>query len=327
MRHKPLPPELAHFSHLPDLQFQGGGEWSAACPVCGGAGSRHDASDRFRLFAADATGNARVWCRQCGHFEWADADSNQRPSEQEIEQYKKMRIKLAQRERERTEQKIKELQQSAYWQGWHDAMTDTQREYWRRAGIPDSLQDWFKLGFVEDRTFSANGEPFHSPAMTIPHFDVGWKAVNVQYRIVNPPAGIGKYRYTAGLPAPLFLTEPDKEIGGRTLLVEGAKKAIVTWAHVGSELNVIAVPSKAPGQNLIERLANCEEVYLAMDPDAYVVTRSNGKMIAPAINRIAKMLRGRSRIVKLPVKPDDLFTLYGGNKRDFMAYVNQAVRA
>jgi hypothetical protein len=328
MADKPLPAELAHFSNLPDLVYRGSNEWSSSCIVCGGAtGNRSEKSDRFRLFAGDATANARVWCRQCGHFEWADQDTKQRPSPEQIQQAQDLRRRYAEQEAQRLRAKIDELRRADYWRGYHDAMTQVHRQLWRQAGISDELQDLFKLGYVDDRTFYDGDNPFHSPAMTIPHFDTGWQAVNVQYRIVNPPAGVGKYRYTAGLPAPLFLTEPDRELSGATILLEGAKKAIVTYPKVGPDFNIVAVPSKMPGKDLLDRLADCDPLYLALDPDAYVATKSkDGRMLAPAINRLARLVGSRARIVKLPCKADDMFTIYGGGGRDFASFLKVAAR-
>jgi hypothetical protein len=127
------------------------------------------------------------------------------------------------------------------------------------------------------------------------------------------------------------LTEPDEPLTGKVLIVEGAKKGIVTYTNIGTKpgLNVIAVPSKTPADDMLGMLKDCDLVYLALDPDAYEPVRSKtGKITAPAVNRVASKL-GRERviIVKLPCKPDDLFTEYGGDKDDFMAFVNQGIKA
>lgn len=323
MTQLPLPQELQRFSNLPDLTYRGNDEWSAACPKCGGGGNRHDKSDRLRLFAPGGGSGGRVWCRRCGYFEWADADESTPPDPVRIKEAQELRQELAQQEAARLRARIEELRTASYWQGYHDAMLDEQRGMWRREGISDSLQDYFRLGFVPERTFSNGAETFLSSAMTIPIFDVGWQAVNVQYRIINPPPNVGKYRFTHGLPAPLYLTDPDNEPSGPTLLVEGAKKGIILYAHLGHKFTVVAVPSKSPGQKLVERLSNCDPVYIALDPDAYVA----GKGAKPAANRLVSMLKGRARIVKLPVKPDDLFTKFGGTAAEFLGFMKLAATA
>jgi hypothetical protein len=309
---------LQHFGNLPDLQYRGSNEWSAACPHCGGAGNRHDKSDRLRLFAANGGHNARVWCRRCSHFEWADAQENKPPDPVKIKEAEELRREMGQREERRLSAKIDELRRDAYWEGWHDAMQTRHRELWRAEGISNGLQDFFKLGYVGNRQFYNGERPFNSAAMTIPIFDVGWNAVNVQYRIVQPPRNVGKYRFTAGLPAPLYLTDPDNEPTGPTVLVEGAKKAIVLYANVGHKFTVVAVPSKMPGKGLIERLKDCDPVYVALDPDAY----SDGQ----SARRIGAMIGNRARFVALPAKPDDLLTKYGFTATAMMGYFNQATR-
>lgn len=320
MRDKSLPPELTRFNYLPDLKYRGSDEWSSACPHCGGADrSRSDLSDRFRLFDRDSQRNARVWCRNCGHFEWADQNSDI-PSKEQLEEIKRERTRLAELERQRIKTKIEQLRSEAYWRGWHDAMSDWHRDIWRHQGIRDDLQDYFQLGYVEKRRFFDGAKPFYSPAMTIPVFDVGWEAVNVQYRLMEPPSGVGKYRFTSGLPTPLFLTNPYTEPAGDVLLVEGAKKAIVTFDKL-DDLCIVAVPSKVPPLQILDRLDQADAVYIALDPDAYCDKR------ASAAYRIGKALGNKARYVRLPTKPDDFFTMYGGSQSQFMRYVRQATRS
>lgn len=322
-----LPSELQRFNRLPDLAYRGNGEWSSACPVCGGGGKRGDKSDRFRLFAANSEGNARAWCRRCNHFEWADQNTQSRPDPTAIQKQQEIRARLHAQEQERLAKKIQHLRQVAYWQGWHDAMGQKEREMWRRQGISDSLQDWFKLGYVNDHAYGHNGETYTSPAMTIPIFDTGWEAVNVQYRLTNAVPGAGKYRFTPGLLAPLFLTEPDQELSGSVLVVEGAKKAIVTWAHIGNKLKVVAVPSKMPGADLIKKLANCDPIYVGLDPDAYMPTKTANGTTQSAAQRLHDLIGRRARFVSFPAKPDDLLTMYGFTADQMMMYVNGATKA
>lgn len=237
-----------------------------------------------------------------------------------------MRQREAVKEEARLQSKIKALQEAAYWQGWHDAMNQQQRELWHRQGIIDYFIDYYKLGYCPDYTYNHNGQMWHSPSMTIPHYEGDWRLINIQHRLLDPVDGAGKYRQMAGLPASMFRTEPEQELTGPALVVEGAKKAIVTYTHVGPDIQgvraaFVAVTSKTPSADMLAELADCEPVYLALDPDAYI-----GKG-TPAINRVVKKLgRERVRLVKLPVKPDDFFTMYGGTAEDFRPFLRQAIR-
>jgi hypothetical protein len=324
MRDKPLPPDLTKYNLQPDLTYRGNNEWSASCPQCGGADtSRRDKSDRFRLFAATSDHDARVWCRNCGFFEWTGADA-------ELDVAKALKAKaerkrLAEAERQRIKSKIKDLETAAFWKGWHAAMTDLQRDLWRREGIIDYAIDYYKLGYCAEYV---TGDGWKSPSMTIPHWGKDWHIVNVQHRLLEPPRPNDKYRQTAGLPASMFLTEPDEELGGPALIVEGAKKAIVTYTNLGEKplgrhMLTVGIPSKTPSAKMLEQLKDCEPVYLMLDPDAYF---SNGGI--PAVNRVtAKLGRGRVRVVKLAVKPDDFFNIYGGKTSQLLPYLKQAVAA
>jgi len=328
---KPLPIDLERFSTLPDLRFRGTGEWSSACPVCGGGGKRHDKSDRFRLFSTSGGHNARVWCRRCGHFEWADQHTNARPNPAKIQAAQELRAALAEQEAARLRAKIDELRTSAYWKGYHDAMREPHRALWRQAGIPDEFQNFWELGFVEEKRIKYDGNEYTSPAMSIPYFIPGREPINIQYRLTNPPIPSDKYRFSYGLKPDLWLAEPDDKPANICLLMEGMKKAAVTFievvARADKRMSVVAVPSKRPGRDMLKSLDNCDVVYLLLDPDAYVSTKNkNGRYTKPAINRLIKMVGKRARVVKLPVKADDFFTMYGGTAVDFMSYINQANR-
>jgi hypothetical protein len=322
MNQRPPPSDIIErFGQLADLRFRGGNEWSSACPQCGGGRGGRDPSDRFRVWERPGQ-SSNFWCRTCRYVGFADDNKEVAPpSPERRQEIDDMRLRLAEQEKKRIAAKIAELETQSYWRGFHDAMNEIHRQLWRDQGIPDSLQDYFQLGYTEDHTYGHEGQLFKSPAMTIPIFAPGWKPINVQYRLMQPADGAGKYRFTAGLPAPLYLTDPDSEPRGPTLLVEGAKKGIVTYLQVGHNLCVVAVASKTPSEDVIARLKDCDPVYVALDPDAYT---KSPKQKGTAAQRLGTILEGRARFVRLPEKPDDLFTRYGFTAASFMRYVNQA---
>jgi hypothetical protein len=320
MNNLPLPQELSRFATLPNLKYRGSGEWSSACVVCGG-------EDRFRLFAADAKGNARAWCRQCSHFEWADANDNQRPDPVKIEQARNLREAMLKAENDRLRGYIQELRKNEYWRGYHDAMKEGHRALWRQAGIPDSMQDFWQLGFTEYQ-----GRDFTSPSMTIPYFSPGWEATTIQYRLTNPPAPNDKYRFQAGLKAGAWLADPDEKPNGAALLMEGMKKAAVTFINTvasgNGRFSVVAVPSKTPGADMLTILADCDPVYICLDPDAYTPTKArDGKILPAAVDRLVELVgRERARLVQLPAKADDLFVEYGFDAQMFNGYIQHSAK-
>ena len=320
---QPLHPNLlTRWGDLPYVTYKGNGEWHSACPVCGEQGHNPNSGqpDRFHMHAPDGKGNARGKCRRCGYFGWADDNKKMEiPSPERIKQEQELRREYERQEQLRLTAKIKQLQVEAVWKYFHDSMKEPQRLMWRDAGIPDEFQDYWQLGFAP----KYKGRGFISPALSIPYFDVGWQATNIQYRLISPPKPNDKYRFSYGLKPGLWLTDPDNEPSGPTILVEGMKKAAVLFIELvakgNQDFTVVAVPSKMPGKGLIARLKDCDPVYVTLDPDAYTDGQS--------IKRVGQMLGSRARFVRLPAKPDDLFTKYGFTATMMMSYVNQATRA
>lgn len=325
----PPPTDIANaWGHLPHMRQRGHNEWSSACPQCGDSGHNgNDAPDRFRMFAAESGKGARGWCRSCGYFAWAE--TNERPTPERVREATAERLLLAQQERERIAAKIRAVEQAAYWQGWHDAMTEKQRKLWYIEGIGDTAIDYYKLGFCPDHLYQHEGQTYHSPTMTIPHYGDGWHLTNVQHRLLNAVNGAGRYRQMAGLPPAMFRTEPGEPLKGALFVVEGAKKAIVVYDKLGKRSGlIVGLPGKAPSADMLESLANCEPIYLCLDPDAYMPTlAANGAVIPAAVNRLAaKLGPERVRIVKLPVKPDDFFVLHDGTIGDMLPYIRYSRR-
>lgn len=323
-----LPSEpAAKWGHLPFLTKRTPNEWSAACPKCSDAGHvGNDKPDRFRIFAPrNHNENWRGFCRRCRHFEFVDEGKAPEPMtvSQRVTMLREQR-KLQQEEEQRLHNKIKSLEEQAYWRGWHDAMSGDHRNLWHQQGIIDYFIEYYNLGYCPDHRYLFRGEEQHSPSLTIPHFDFGFKAVNIQHRLLNPAPGAGKYRQTAGLPAAMFVTNPEAAgLESTVLVVEGAKKAIVVYTHMGESLDgmpisVVGVPSKTPGKRVLGQLADCESIILALDPDAYF-----GE--CPAANSMAEELgKDRVRLARFPVKPDDFFVQHNGRRDDFISFLRRA---
>lgn len=324
-REQPLPADLAaKWGNLPGLEYRGAGEWSASCPKCGDWGHiGGDPSDRFRLFAADGKGNARGWCRRCGHFEWADEGQDVTgPSPEAVAAAEAERTRLALLEMQRQQQKIKAIEEAAYWRGWHEHMTAEQRWLWHQQGIIDYFIDYYSLGYVTHHTYFHGGQEQQSPAMTIPHYGPEWHLTNIQYRLTKPAPGAGKYRQTSKLPAAMFRTEPEQALTSPVLVVEGAKKAIVCYTHLGLkpldfELAIVGIPSKTPSASMLGELRDAETVYIGLDPDAY-----DG-----SAQRVGEKLGvDRVRYVHFPAKPDDLIVEYGLDGDALKKYLRAATR-
>jgi hypothetical protein len=214
-------------------------------------------------------------------------------------------------------QKIESLEQAAAWRGYHQAMIDKHRQLWRDAGINDELQNYWELGYNPELTYRWGEELKTSPALTIPY----WReshVVNVQSRLLAPPTPSDKYRFTQGLPAPVYLPDKDELPKRSTLVVEGAKKAMVSWLYLGTGYSIVGIPSKNITHRQIKALDDCEPVILALDPDA----NEDGTAL-----RNAKLIgESRTRIASLPGKIDDLIVQFGAKPDDIGAFLDRARR-
>jgi hypothetical protein len=177
----------------------------------------------------------------------------------------------------------------------------------KRWGLTDDSIDLFKIGYCEACPTST-----YSPSFTIPYY---WneKLINVRHRLITPN-GSGKYRpEMTGLPSMLFNTAVLD--GGWIILVEGEFKAIVLQQY---GFPAVAIPG-ASNYNLVKKtlklFSRSERVYVALDPGAEIEAAKIGGILAGA--------KIDTRLVTLPVKPDDFFVVYGGTASQFSNFVQQ----
>lgn len=313
---------VSYFGHLPYFR-QVGREWKASCPRCGDSGHEGPGDpDRFFINLPDSKLDCvRGKCRVCGYFEVARDERMGRTLD---ERTRIQMIEERNKERERRNAEIarkrRELTTSGAAIKFHRDMSFAQRNKWYGTGLDDKFINMFRLGYTEARHFGVPANPVVTDALTIPFWEGSFEDVaNIQFRLQNYPDGFGKYRTYPGLSVPLFKTMPDEPIQGDIILVEGAKKAMVLakelWAS--REINIIAVPSKMPSEELLAELAPADRVFIMLDPDAYTPAKDlYGHHISPSVDRATRILyenNSEQQIlsVKLPVKVDDFFVVYG----------------
>ena len=307
---EPLPPELSQrWGHLQYIRQRRANEWSSTCPKCGDTGhAGHEPPDRFRMFS---DGKPRGWCRRCGYQDFADSDKKVVITPEERQAWIAERVK---RERETiasAQHAIELLRSEATWLRYHENMGSAGRAFWESKGVPDWAQKYFQLGWCYDKTIWSHGEEYHTPTATIPVFGVGWELVNLRHRLINPTDPTDKYRPDrSGIPAALYLTDPDKKPQGQCILIEGEIKSIVTACHLDDPAySIIGTPGKNPNTDRLKLLDECDRIWIVFDPDA----------TAQAVEVARALGTKRARVVRLPVKPDDAFTMYGASKSDFVA--------
>ena len=278
-----------------------GHEWHSPCPDCGGR-------DRC-IWYGDCKGNG--FCRNCLKTFWLTE-----LSVDPLEQLEREQLARANAERERLLQaaRLKTWQEKqAYRKGWHDALSYTAREWWHTQGITDDSINLFDLGCAKYPIHNTvTGEKIDLDAYTIPIHDPDtWDVVNVQYRLVNPPPSIGKYRQATGIPARSFYTHP--HTGGDVLIVEGAKKAIVLDQLLDRSIQVVGFPGITPSEHLIDELKLYKRKWFLPDPDV------SASPIQRVVNRLPNI-----RVVRLPVKPDDAVTRCGMGKDDLRGWLRMS---
>jgi hypothetical protein len=301
-----LPPELyRRWGHLRYVKRHGQ-EWSAECPQCGESGHEgREWPDRFRMW----TDPARGWCRRCGYNDFADSDRKTEITEEQRKQWLEERLQREKRKQERIAESLHLLRKEQNWLRWHEGMNEQGREWWQGKGVPDWALGYYRLGWCDMHQFRDGDMRFETPTATIPVWAQDWELVNLRHRLINPPTGVGKYRQDrAGIPSSLYLTNPENEPAGETVLVEGEIKAIVVFSRLSDEgMTVVGTPGKSFSLDLLDALRGCDRVHIVFDPDAKAQAW-----------RAARRIGKAARVVYLPVKPDDAFTMYGANVGTFL---------
>lgn len=266
--------------------------WRGPCPRCGG-------HRRLLIFTDHAFPKWNCVCDGCGLHAWADqlepAVRQPISAEQRAEWAARNQREAAERT-ERRREKLAEFTRDELWAELHERLTAEHRSQWAAWGIPAEWQDYLRLGFTPDKLYrGADGELHHSAAFTIPYFHANFSFQTLQYRLFEPPTPTDRYRFEQGLGTTFYQAEPESAVGAQAVIVEGAKKAMVTHIYGGSGATVLAVPSKADFGGVAEAVKNCEIVYVLLDPDAgYRARKLTGEIGLSA------------RLATLPGKVDDV---------------------
>lgn len=270
------------------------------CPICQG-------TRRFLVFVDLPFPAWYCLCDGCGKKGWLDkvipGAKFKRPTPETLAQ--------AQGELEEEKRRIAQVREenlaeftkdTGRFDEYHLSMTQDQRRAWRDAGIPNEWQVYWNLGFTKDRVFSFEDMAFRRSALVIPKYDIGWRLVNADYRLIDPPEGVGKYRPEPFLPPSAFLTRPDRSPWESSLLliVEGSKKAMVSRIFIPDDtIDIVGIPGVNSWCRVDELAKTAGRVVVALDPDAHKVAQGLASTI------------GKSAIaITLPTKIDDGFLEY-----------------
>jgi hypothetical protein len=310
------PSEFATIGLHGNYRKFGAHEWHGPCPMCGG-------DDRFVIFTDRPFPHWNWQCRKC-HPDtgWID-QLNPRlrepmPPEKALALAREREESLR-REIERAQAALHELQSTQRWLQYHMQLTGEARRLWAQRGVPDVFQDIWGLGYDPARVITFGGQKFTTPSLTIPIVEPMTKNVtNIRHRLLNPPNPKDKYRpEMAGLPAPMFVTNPDDPIANRTMIVEGEIKSMVSYITADDPaLQVVGVPGKNMPDWMYAKFAEADPIYLCFDPDATKEARTTA----------ARLGKERCRLIELPDKIDDLILRHGLDKAWMRKQLAQAVR-
>ena len=278
-----------------------GHEFHGACPNPGCSSDR----DGFWI-----TELGHYQCRNCDIKGWLDDDRiTGKIDPLELIRRAEDRARVKKEREEHYAAWLNGFKAGYYWRQWHDKMTSVNRAWWYSQGISDRQIDYYELGYTPEKVIKTESGNIIVSAYTIPTRDpLTWEVNGLHYRLESPPEGVGKYRSNDGIAQPFYsvLGKNDKAI-----LVEGGKKAIVTYDRIDGDTQVIGLPSCNPSQELLETLKDIRNLWLCLDPGC--------ERQAIRIRSILPQVR----IVNLPGKPDDLF-LSGMEKNQFREFCRQA---
>lgn len=322
MRQDALPPEFNELSSLVSyVHRKSANEYSSSCPQCLGTPHNGGDPDRFVMFRVGRRGTPYGWCRKCG-FRWYP-NKGSKPSQDDIEYWRKQQIEVEKARKEAAERALFLLQEDRMWEQFYEQNNTWSRGVFKERGIAESWIEYLKLGLIPDYVLKSGQEQYHSPAFTIPTWNVGAIVRNIKLRVANPRVPRDRYRnFYSMAQSFLFIPLYDVPLYGAGVIVEGEYKAIVVEQHLDNvNYRVVGLQSKTPSAELFGELKDLDPVYIALDPDASEKVDKQKESAVEYVTRIVG--KERARIVELPVKPDDGI-IQGMNMWNFIRMAKKA---
>lgn len=315
-----------------------GNRYSCACPLHGGDNTTafsiyfQDGRWKWNCFTGDCGGGdairfIEVWQgldfkRACEWINGGAVEDAQGMKESAEARHAAALIE-EQAAKERTAARRKELQVAEIHLYYHNNMTQYHKDQWTQAGIDEGLQNFWTLGGSPDFEYLEDGDIYHSPTLTIPIFGEYRELLTIQHRLLNPHNPKSKYRpEKTGLHAHPFLAVPEMGYdGGMIIVIEGAKKAMVTWTRSDVSWQCIGADSQEMYKSLIEPLKPVgKRVIVIPDPN----TTGNPNALRKGWN-LAKEIGGS--FLQVPIKIDDLILQTEMKQDQFYSMLKQARKA
>lgn len=316
----------------------GGNRYACACPIHGG-----DNPTAFSIYFQDGKWKWNCFTGNCGGgdsitfiekwkgldfrraCEWItggaieDTEAMRESAAARLEQARLERIAAQEREDARR----KELQVAERHLYYHKMRTQYHKDIWTAAGIDEGMQDFWTLGGTEDFTYKVGEKLYHTPTITIPIFSEENELLTIQHKLLNPINPKDKYRPdVSGLHSHPFLAIPTMGFDGDLIWVmEGAKKAMVTWTRADNYWQCVGVMSQVEYKNLEDKLSKVGKRVIVI-PDPNSERNPNAFRLA---KEFAHNIGGR--ILRVNDKIDDLILSADLKQNDLYAMSKQARKA
>ena len=307
----PLPAVFAQYqTQVQYVQKVGHSKWTSNCPAC--SGSIHpdgELPNRCVWFYDD---KPLGFCFRCGKTFWPDAAHDWTPpTTEELERWQQER-EAEQEGRLRSAQlALTNLRSQNLYVQYNSMMQDRERQWWRSRGVPDVYQNIWELGWCHDRD-----------AASIPLFGPDYELKNIKYRLTD--TSNGKYRYhLTGLPAPMFMCDPEAALENHVVAVEGELKSMVVHVTLDDpNACVVGLPGLNPPPSITDTLAQADRVTLVLDPGSDV---RNDNGWSPAGKLVSAIGRSKCKVLIPVSKIDDSLLAMQADKWDVRRLLTQAV--
>lgn len=318
-----LPAEFQPIAHLVhDVRRKSHNEYSSSCPACGDAGHKSGSLvDRFVMFPISKYGFPLGFCRRCG-YRWTA--KGKEPSKEQLEEWRKNQIEVEKARLEAAQRALELLQNDKMWELFYSQNNEWSKQVFREWGIADSWIEYLRLGLMPDYIVKHGDEQYHSPAATIPVWNVGGIVQNIKLRVLNPKDGADRYRnfYAMGSSF-LFVPLYDLPLRGAGMIVEGEKKAIVMEQTLNDpSLRVVGLQSKTPSPEIFDQMKDLDPIYIWLDPDAKIKENKSKESAVEYVSRLVG--KERARIVDCPIKSDDGIVQWGLEPKKYLLTAKKA---
>lgn len=279
------------------------------CPKHGGQ-SLHVIDDHFECFGCGIRGDIIDFVMAVRNLNFIDACKSLLDSglpQVDLDEFKrKNEAKRAEEDRKQADA-LARLKAEQPWLTYHREMTDAQRLWWRKRGIPDAWQNEWLLGYTPDRIYKLGEEYRHSPAYVIPYQREHHQVVTLQYRLLDFPEESGKYRFEGNLGSPYYLADPERGLKGPGVIVEGPIKAMVSYLHgFERKLQVVGLPSVNTFAGLDTLLKDAKDEWcVILDPDAWHRPKGAGPDWVQYPVKLQRAIGRKGRVLRMSRKIDD----------------------